>query len=650
MLRFWILVYTICLFFQSQGKALAVTPSASLQPWSDQSHLVLPNKGWLLFPQVLIHPKDLDAERLKSGIPLENYIGLWSNVPDIQPFAQGVATYRLRVHIPGLAGQSVFLRSRDFLRSARIFVNGVELTQVGRVSAQAEDFVPSKAYIFQNFTAPSDDLELVLHVADFAGLSGGIWAPISMYGQTSGVYQMQKDLLVVSGVLVTNLSLSVYFLFLFFTYRQRKSLLYAGLFLLSSAIFNFLTGDIRMMSRLYEFISYAAHTRSEKAFSILSSISILLFLASLFPLDFPRRINRIFTTFYLIMLVLMLGLPLIMAEQVDAILGLSFLFLSAYIFISSVRALSNRRVGSKLWFFGILTFMASMMIDFGKFQALINYPSVSHLGQLVFTLVQAMVVIQQLSKDDRQKRHAYEQLAKVFYPHQLNKMIAGHILEDTMPQGTTEACVLCFDIVSSSTLEHSEARALFGQIFAHCHEALMEGYDQDAMVSNGYRIKEVGDGFYCSVGFPFAPPPGKNPFDLALELALRFVEIFDEITLNQQVKRPLQCSIGIAYDTVEAYFADAGTKSYDIFGRAVILSNRYEDLRRSFFGKEMQVNVIVVQEKVFHQLSPLNQSRLQAFDISDHPFRIRDDVNARRFFYWAEPSRNVFSRNMEVAG
>ncbi len=650
MLRFWILASTIFLFFQSQRKILAVTPSASLQPWSDQSHLVLPAKGWLLFPQVLLDPKEINPERLKSGVPLDNYIGLWSNVPDIQPFAQGAATYYLHVNVPGLAGQSVFLRSRDFLRSARIFVNGVELAEVGKVSPQLEGFVPSKAYIFQNFTAPSDDLELVLHVADFTGLSGGIWAPISIYGQTSGIYQMQKDLLVVSGVLVTNLSLSVYFLFLFFTYRQRKSLLYAGLFLLSSAIFNFLTGDIRMISSLYEFMGYGVHTRSEKAFSILGSVTMLFFLTNLFPLDFPTAINRIFVAFYFIMLSLMLGLPLLLAEQLDAILGLSFLCMGPYLFICSVRALYNRRVGSKLWFFGILTFMTAMMIDFGKFQTLINYPSISHLGQLVFTLVQAMVVTQQLSRDDRQKRHAYEQLAKVFYPHQLNKMIAGDSLEDTMPQGTTKACVLCFDIVSSSTLEHSEARKLFGQIFSQCHAALMEGYDQEALVANGYRIKEVGDGFYCSIGFPFAPPPGKNPFDLALELALRFVEIFDEITLHQQVQRPLQCSIGIAYDTVEAYFADAGTKSYDIFGRAVILSNRYEDLRRSFFGKEMQVNVIVVQEKVFHLLSPANQGRLQAFDISDHPFRIRDDVDARRFFYWAEPRRNVSPRNMDEAG
>ena len=86
------------------------------------------------------------------------------------------------------------------------------------------------------------------------------------------------------------------------------------------------------------------------------------------------------------------------------------------------------------------------------------------------------------------------------------------------------------------------------------------------------------------MGFPFEVPR-KSAYDLALDLSFRFVRIFDEIVENDYKNQPLQCRVGIAYDKVEAYFSDAGTRTYDLFGRAVILASRYEDLRRSFLPR-----------------------------------------------------------------
>ena len=54
-----------------------------------------------------------------------------------------------------------------------------------------------------------------------------------------------------------------------------------------------------------------------------------------------------------------------------------------------------------------------------------------------------------------------------------------------------------------------------------------EGYDEDHLVSLAYRVKELGDGFICSINYPFQVP-GSNAAEEALRAAESFVEIFNQ--------------------------------------------------------------------------------------------------------------------------
>jgi class 3 adenylate cyclase len=172
-------------------------------------------------------------------------------------------------------------------------------------------------------------------------------------------------------------------------------------------------------------------------------------------------------------------------------------------------------------------------------------------------------------------RHAFKQLEKVFYPHQIQMIRRAKELEQTMPTESGEGCVICFDVIGSSQIQHADAKRFLRKVFARCNAIMMEGYNGIDMAARGYRIKEMGDGFLCSVGYPFRSS-GESIVKDALDLALRFHEVFHEEVQQFEYDRPIYCGLGIAYDVISGFYPDSGAKEYDLYGRAIVLATRYE--------------------------------------------------------------------------
>jgi hypothetical protein len=80
-------------------------------------------------------------------------------------------------------------------------------------------------------------------------------------------------------------------------------------------------------------------------------------------------------------------------------------------------------------------------------------------------------------KFTRENEHAFNQLKKMVYPHQLNRIRSGEELEQTMPTTSAQACVLSFDIIDSSKIQHVNAKRFFRNTFTRCNEIISEGYD-----------------------------------------------------------------------------------------------------------------------------------------------------------------------------
>lgn len=228
--------------------------------------------------------------------------------------------------------------------------------------------------------------------------------------------------------------------------------------------------------------------------------------------------------------------------------------------------------------------------------------------------------------------HTFDEMKKIVYPHQLEKIRNGGQLEHTMPTTSALACVISFDIIGSSKIQHINADEFFRNVFRGCNEIISEGYDGRSLKARAYRIKQMGDGFLCSVGFPFQSM-SRNPANDSVDMAKRFSQVLSFEAKMLHSETPICCGIGIALDTITGFYPEVGTKEYDLYGPAIVLATRYEAMRKSLFESEKGRSVLIIQEKVFQSLDPSHREGFNAMDLKEIGIVVRDDPAAVKLYY-----------------
>jgi hypothetical protein len=234
----------------------------------------------------------------------------------------------------------------------------------------------------------------------------------------------------------------------------------------------------------------------------------------------------------------------------------------------------------------------------------------------------------------KRMNHGYSELKTIVLPHQIDQIWRGRSLPQTMPCGPGEACVLSFDIVKSSSIHHPRRREFFSRIFARCYTEMMQNYVAEPLTANAYRIKEMGDGFLCSVGYPFQTPYQLSKEVQALQLAVKFIDIFQQEVALLDYPRPIHCAIGLATGLIEGFYPETGAKVYDLYGRAIILANRYEAVRNLIFKNTGHAgDIIITREDTFRRLPAAEQTGFYRLELNQNTFRVRDDETANCLYY-----------------
>ncbi len=251
------------------------------------------------------------------------------------------------------------------------------------------------------------------------------------------------------------------------------------------------------------------------------------------------------------------------------------------------------------------------------------------------------------SKEVKMRKHAFSQLEKMVYPHQLTLMKEGKQLEETMPLANSWGCVICVDMVDSSKQNISELKDFLRLFFDECEEVMNQGYRETGMEAFGFRLKEMGDGFLCSIGFPFAPPADLCIRKLALDLAYSFVQKFEETSRKMPIKGSSEpfLSIGIAEGPIEGFFTLSGIRSYDLFGKGIVLATRYEGLRK-IYQMPGEGHLICLRSSIYKVLPAHYQSTFNCYSLENAKRLIRDDDAAQEFYYQRIPS---VSKHLRVA-
>lgn len=237
----------------------------------------------------------------------------------------------------------------------------------------------------------------------------------------------------------------------------------------------------------------------------------------------------------------------------------------------------------------------------------------------------------QLAIDRDYRLHLQSQLRRLLYPHQINQIRDLKIIEETMPIGSSEAVVISFDIQNSSDLGHSEHHDFFESVLKRCYQESIASYSAEKMTSNGFVIKEMGDGFLCSVGFPFGCDGSRE--DAALQLAENFVRIFKKVSQETYGRQVGYCAIGVASGTVIGKFPKIGPAVYDVLGEGIVKAKRYEEMRKTL--REYNIipsgNIIIVHEVVIEKASAELKNHYTGFELGE--IKVRNDQDAKKLFF-----------------
>jgi len=550
---------------------------------------------------------------------------------------QGIISLRADVEIREADTWGLFLN--DAPSAIEVWVNGERLGSSGLIGRDADSMVPSRKPLHVRLPK-AERYEIVIHMSNFLHSRGGIYYPITLANYDAFDYSMRLRQIMEAGFAASILVIGLYHAFLYFIRREAVTIVFA---ICCVAVAQRLASSNTRVFDLFLEPSWDLSYRLEYGSLYVIAPLLEAFIGMLFPKDYPRKLIPWRVGWYAAILC-SLAFPISVITSFLWIAHAGHLAGVLITIYTLTLAITRHRVGIR-W----ISLGTGFMIIFSSIDVLYSYHDVTgtytiHIGFLCFILFQAGAIAKNyasiqlsLMEEEAKRKHSYRQLGKVFYPHQLLMMENGRNLEDTMPTGPGKGCVLCFDIIGSSTVKHINKNQVIKKFFTHCYEVMMENYSSSTLSANAYRMKEMGDGFLCSIGYPLKVPDSSNEAAFATRLALRFIAIFEEHIRAMDYPLPIHCAVGIAGGELEGFYPESGTREYDLYGRAVILATRYEGMRKHLFQGQADASLLIIQEEIFLSLPTELRKRFQEFDLTRHNLKVRDDPSARVLYYAMVP-------------
>ncbi len=220
-----------------------------------------------------------------------------------------------------------------------------------------------------------------------------------------------------------------------------------------------------------------------------------------------------------------------------------------------------------------------------------------------------------IREDSEVHEHALDQLKKLLYQDQIVKISQGAQLESTMLNTPGRAAVLVFDIAGSSKVHHEAKDEIFRAFFAACYESMGQGSAESSKPPRAYRAQELGDGFICSVAYPF-PAEGSSPCLSALQLGREFLDLFAQhLAALGETQKP-GCGLSVVYADVTGHFPTSGLVHYKVEGRAITLGLAYEALRKPILTHlKSNSSILILSELVWLSLPKSEQQSFTAMDL-----------------------------------
>lgn len=359
------------------------------------------NGEWEFYWNQLLTWDDFNENRL--GSKSKSYL----NVPDVwnhysingqKPGGMGFGTYRLRVLINDGQEKNLGLKILTMSTSYKMMLDNEQIASSGIVGTNPAAASPQYKTQTIRISPSSHEFELIVQVANYTYARGGIWRPVLM-GTAQQIFHITENSvrreMFVLGILVIML---FYHFSLYWIQKKNRSMIYAMMGLLVIGIRILVTGEY-YITGIFPNIPFSWVIFLEYNTIYWGTVAWLMFLAELYPEQFPGRTPKI--CLYIAMLLTLITLVTPVYVYTGIIFGIEIYTLSVFMYslLKIIQAVKHHKHGAKTLLFSVLLILAALIYDNMLFWNVINGMTggVLMLAIAVMILLQAYVIAERYS-------------------------------------------------------------------------------------------------------------------------------------------------------------------------------------------------------------------------------------------------------------
>lgn len=404
---FLILFFSVSFSFAKNVTATPIAKKGVLdlrnQNFEDKLEL---NGEWFFYWKQLLAPnKPITAKGKLINFPTK-----WNdeviNGQKLSSF--GYASYSLTILLP---------ENREVLRIAMpdsytaysLFVNGKKVASNGVVATTRAEYVPRWQYEAFDLPIKSDTLHLILHIANFEHVNGGMKDAIYIGKKANIVLERRRieaiDLLLTGCLFMGGL----FFMGLYFFGNRDKATL---LFSLYSMVYCYRimgVGNYELHTILPE-VSWYVTARIEYSSLFISIALFGLYTRYLYPIDMSKRIVHIVVGICLLFTLISLFFPPIVFTQLVNPFLIVTVFCIVYTLFVYIRAYKRNRPGSKYTLMSSVALMSVFAITLLHYWNIIpELQLLSFVGYVSFFFLQSLILSHRVSFQLQRARAQAEQ-------------------------------------------------------------------------------------------------------------------------------------------------------------------------------------------------------------------------------------------------
>ena len=308
----------------------------------------------------------------------------------------GFATYRLTI-LTNQKNKELALKMRSIFSAYTIYVNGIKIGSAGKAGDSFNNSMPQYFPQVLEFNSDNYQIEIIIHVSNFFQRQGGPWESIKL-GTNENIKKMwEKDLAINFFLFGSIFIMGLYYLSIFIIRNIEKPSLFFSLFCFLISIRLLVTGDIFIL-KLLPYINWQFLLKLEYLSLFLAVPVFLLFVHSIFPDDFPKRVVLVGIFFAIIFSTITLFTPVIISSNTIIpyqAITISLCFYLIYFFIrSSIKKINYAAVFSYGFFILAVSIINDILFSNGVIKSVYTFP----VALFIFIFFESFVISLKFSK------------------------------------------------------------------------------------------------------------------------------------------------------------------------------------------------------------------------------------------------------------